>query len=159
APARMASKKQARTATGGELGWPPVAVRACFLLAILAGAVEVVPAGIKGVVQERSLAINFLVTVAVIGALLLGGWSAAATVVALFSLGEAIESFTFARTRRSIQALMAIAPETARVKQPDGGEAEVPVEDVDVGAVVAVRPGDRIPLDGVVVDGESSVDQ
>jgi Cd2+/Zn2+-exporting ATPase len=144
---------------GGWLGWPAAAVEACFLLGIVAGMAEIAPAGLRGVVRERSLDINFLVTIAVVGALLLGQWSEAATVVFLFSLGEAIESFTFARTRRSIQALMAIAPATARVKGPDGREAELAVEDVPVGATVVVRPGDRIPLDGEVTEGESTVDQ
>ncbi len=140
------------------LGWP-VAARGLFLLAILAGMVEIAPAGWRGVVEERSLDINFLVTVAVAGAVTLGEWSEAATVVVLFSLGEAIEGFTFARTRRSIQALMAMAPETACLKLPDGREVEQRVEEVPVGSVVVVRPGDRIPLDGVVIEGESAVDE
>jgi Cd2+/Zn2+-exporting ATPase len=144
---------------GGWLGWPPTAVRGLFLLAILAGMVEIAPAGWRGVVEEHSLDINFLVTVAVAGAVVLGEWSEAATVVVLFSLGEAIEGFTFARTRRSIQALMAMAPETACLKLPDGREVEQRVEEVPVGSVVVVRPGDRIPLDGVVIEGESAVDE
>src|SRR5437867_11778686 len=74
---------------GQALQWPAPAVRACFLVAILAGAVEIVPAGVEWVVKDHSLDINFLVTVAVIGAVALGEWSEAATVVALFSLGEA----------------------------------------------------------------------
>ena len=140
-----------------SLGWL-LPARVCFLVAVLAGMVEIAPAGWQGVVHERSLDINFLVTVAVLGALLLQQWSEAATVVFLFSLGEAIESFTFARTRRSIQALMAIAPAMAQVKEGDH-ERPVPVEDVPVGATVVVRPGDRIPLDGTVTEGRSAVDQ
>jgi Zn2+/Cd2+-exporting ATPase len=144
---------------GGQLGWPAWALQAMYLVAILAGAVEIVPAGVRGVLLERSLDINFLVTLAVAGAIALGEWSEAATVVFLFSLGEAIESFTFDRTRRSIQALMEIAPATARVKRAGGVVDEMPVEDVPVGATVIVRPGDRVPLDGEVIEGESSVDQ
>jgi Cd2+/Zn2+-exporting ATPase len=141
------------------LSWPAAVTVSLFAAAILAGAVEIVPAGIRGVFRERSLDINFLVTVAVAGAVALGQWSEAATVVFLFTLGETLEDYTLARTRRSIQALMAMAPETAQLKLPDGAERTVPVEAVPVGSVVAVRPGDRIPLDGVVVAGESSVDQ
>ena len=142
-----------------RLAWPPPLVQLSYLAGIAAGMLQIAPAGFRGLVRERSLDINFLVTVAVIGAILLGEWSEAATVVFLFSAGEAIESFTFARTRRSIQALMAIAPAHARVKQPDGSERELPVERVAIGSIVAVRPGDRIPLDGDVVSGESSVDE
>ena len=141
------------------LGWPETLRIGLFLVAILAGAVEIVPRGLRGVWLERSLDINFLVTVAVAGAIGLEQWAEGATVVFLFSLGEALESLTLARTRRSIQALMAMAPDTAQVKRPDGSETTQPVEQVVVGAVVVVRPGDRIPRDGVVVAGHSAVDQ
>ncbi len=141
------------------LGWPEPLRIGLFLVAILAGAVEIVPRGLRGVWQERSLDINFLVTVAVAGAIGLEQWAEGATVVFLFSLGETLESLTLARTRRSIQALMAMAPDTAQVQRPDGSEVTQPVEQVAVGAIVVVRPGDRIPLDGVVIAGHSAVDQ
>ncbi|HEX2036912.1 MAG TPA: heavy metal translocating P-type ATPase [Chloroflexota bacterium] len=144
---------------GEWLGWPAAVTVGLFLLAILVGAIDIVPKGLRGLLHERSLDINFLVTVAVGGAMLLGQWSEGATVVFLFSLGEALESYTLARTRRSIQALMAAAPETARVLEADGVERTMAVETVPVGATVVVRPGDRIPLDGVVLAGESTVDQ
>ena len=141
------------------LGWPETLRIGLFLVAILAGAVEIVPRGLRGVWLEHSLDINFLVTVAVAGAIGLEQWAEGATVVFLFSLGEALENLTLARTRRSIQALMAMAPDTAQVQLPDGSEATQPVEQVVVGAIVVVRPGDRIPRDGVVVAGHSAVDQ
>ncbi len=141
------------------LGWPEPLRIGLFLVAILAGAVEIVPRGLRGVWLGRSLDINFLVTMAVAGAIGLEQWAEGATVVFLFSLGEALESLTLARTRRSIQALMAMVPDTAQVQRPDGSEITQPVEEVAVGATVVVRPGDRIPLDGVVVAGHSAVDQ
>ena len=144
---------------GSWLGWPSSLTTSLFLLAILAGATEIVPRGLKGLIRDRSLDINFLITLAVAGAMLLGEWSEGATVVFLFSLGEALETLTLQRTRRSIQALMAIAPETARVKEADGSQQIVRVEDVAVGRVFVVRPGDRIPLDGLIVAGRSDVDQ
>ncbi len=141
------------------LGWPELLRIGLFLVPILAGAVDIVPRGLRGVWLERSLDINFLVTVAVAGAIGLEQWSEGATVVFLFSLGETLENLTLARTRRSIQALMAMAPDTAQVKLPDGSEATQPVEQVAVGDIVVVRPGGRIPRDGVVVAGHSAVDQ
>jgi Zn2+/Cd2+-exporting ATPase len=144
---------------GGWLGWPEALVTACYLVAIVAGAISIVPRGLRGVFVERSLDINFLIMLATAGAIILGEYGEAATVVFLFSFGEALETITLARTRRSIQALMAIAPETARVRLPDGGEREVAVESVPVGATIVVRPGDRIPLDGLITTGESAVDQ
>jgi Cd2+/Zn2+-exporting ATPase len=148
-------------------GWPGQVTAALFLVSILAGAVEIVPRGLRGVLRERSLDINFLITLAVLGAVLLGEYGEGATVVFLFALGEALEGITMARTRRAIEALMAIAPETAQVKASPGtlagapGDAErtVRAEAVPVGSIVVVRPGDRIPLDGVVVEGRSVVDQ
>ncbi|HEX2325349.1 MAG TPA: heavy metal translocating P-type ATPase, partial [Chloroflexota bacterium] len=143
--------------------WPEQVTTALFLVSILAGAVEIVPRGLRGVLRERSLDINFLITLAVLGAVLLGEYGEGATVVFLFALGEALEGITMARTRRAIEALMAIAPETAQVKAPpgapDGAERTVRAEAVPVGSIVVVRPGDRIPLDGVVVEGRSVVDQ
>src|SRR5687767_9394920 len=97
-------------------GWPGQVTAALFLVSILAGAVEIVPRGLRGVLRERSLDINFLITLAVLGAVLLGEYGEGATVVFLFALGEALEGITMARTRRAIEALMAIAPETAQVK-------------------------------------------
>ena len=148
-------------------GWPEQVTTALFLASILAGAIEIVPRGLRGVLRERSLDINFLITLAVLGAVLLGEYGEGATVVFLFALGEALEGLTMARTRRAIEALMAIAPETAQVKAPPGrlpvhrrdAERTVRAEAVPVGSIVVVRPGDRIPLDGVVVEGRSAVDQ
>ncbi|HEX2516355.1 MAG TPA: hypothetical protein VH257_16740, partial [Chloroflexota bacterium] len=151
--------------------WPEQVTTALFLVSILAGAVEIVPRGLRGVLRERSLDINFLITLAVLGAVLLGEYGEGATVVFLFALGEALEGITMARTRRAIEALMAIAPETAQVKAspgapgrsgargPAGAERTLRAEAVPVGSIVVVRPGDRIPLDGVVVEGRSAVDQ
>ena len=144
---------------GELLAWPDPVTVTLFLVAIIAGGIEIVPRGIQGVFRERSLDINFLITVAVAGAMILGEWGEGATVVFLFALGEALESATLARTRRAIQGLMALAPETAQVKDPDGTESTAHVEDVPVGATVVVRPGDRIPLDGTIALGHSAVNQ
>ena len=144
---------------GEFLAWPDPLTIALFVTAIVAGGIEIVPRGLIGVFREKSLDINFLITIAVAGAVILGEWGEAATVVFLFSLGEALESATLARTRRAIQGLMAMAPEIAQVKDADGTESTARVEDVRVGATVVVRPGDRIPLDGTVLLGQSAVNQ
>ena len=141
------------------LNWPDMLELAFFSLAILAGGIEIVPRGIAGVFREKSLDINFLITVATAGAMILGEWGEAATVVFLFSLGEALESATLARTRRAIQGLMAMAPETAQIKLASGSEETYRVEDVAAGSIVVVRPGDRIPLDGVILSGKSAINQ
>ncbi|TLM69551.1 MAG: cadmium-translocating P-type ATPase, partial [Actinobacteria bacterium] len=108
--------------------------------------------------RARVLDMNVLMTVAALGAMAIGEWSEAAMVVFLFAVGGMLESRALERTRSSIRDLMDLAPPTARVLR--GGEAEeVVAADVAVGERVQVRPGDRVPLDGVVREGASAVDE
>ncbi len=104
------------------------------------------------------LGIDSLMTLAILGAIAIGEYVEAASLAFLFSLAELLERYAVDRARNSLRALMELAPPTARVRR-DGREQEVPVEEVAVGEVVLVRPGDRIPLDGEVVSGQSAVDQ
>lgn len=104
------------------------------------------------------LDIHVLMTVAVIGALALDEWFEAATVLVLFGVAQALEARSMARARRAIREVMTVAPATADVRVA-GGIEPMAVERVPVGASVAVRPGARIPLDGTVTNGESTVNQ
>ncbi|MSQ43844.1 MAG: cation-translocating P-type ATPase [Chloroflexi bacterium] len=147
---------------GYATGWAgdayPLATIA-FGISILFGAWQVVPVGLRGIWRDRTLDINILVSVAAAGAVALGDWSEAATVISLFMLGDAIEDFTLSRTTRSVDALLATIPTIAQVLDLDGLETPTLVVEVPVGAIVVVRPGERIPVDGVVVRGTSAVDQ
>lgn len=119
------------------------------------------PVARKGIATVRAthrLDINALMMIAVIGAALIGEWLEAATVVVLFSLGEALERYTMDRARNSIRSLMALAPAEALVRHDDH-EHRVPVAEVSPGDVVIVRPGERLPIDGVIVAGASAVNQ
>lgn len=107
---------------------------------------------------RRKLDINFLITVAAIGAFLTGNAEEGASIVFLFYVAELLEEHTMERTRRSMATLLKGIPEVASVKRK-GGETQVHVHDVNVGDIVAVRPGEKIPLDGVVVQGLSTVNQ
>lgn len=106
-----------------------------------------------------TLNINFLMTVAVIGGAFIGAWPEIALVTFLFALAELIEAKALDRARNAVMGLMAMAPDEASVKQPDGAWKVTPASEVAVGAVVQVKPGERLALDGVVVAGESSVNQ
>jgi len=132
--------------------------RALFAVAILAGLWTVLP---KAWFALRRLRpdMNLLMAVAVVGAIGIGEWFEGATVAFLFSLSLALESWSVGRARRAVAALMDLAPQMARVRQPDGGEEEVPAEQVEIGTVFVVKPGERIPLDGRVVSGLSAVNQ
>ena len=116
---------------------------------------------IKGMAALRRLRLNInaLMTVAVTGAFLIGQWPEAAMVMALYAIAEAIEARAVDRARNAIQSLLAMAPEDAEVRQADGQWLRLPVKAVAVGATVRIRPGERMPLDGVVTSGQSSVDQ
>lgn len=106
----------------------------------------------------RRLDMNVLMTIAVSGAAAMGDWGEAATVIFLFALGGWLESRSLSRTRRSIRDLMDLAPPTARVRR-NGAEEEVDPATVAVGEIVVIRPGERVPLDGVITDGASAFDE
>ncbi|MBH3339465.1 heavy metal translocating P-type ATPase [Pseudomonas mendocina] len=109
--------------------------------------------------KNRNLNINALMSIAVTGAVLIGQWPEAAMVMVLFTLAELIEARSLDRARNAIRGLMDLAPPRATVKQTDGSWQEIDVQAIALGAVVRVRPGERISLDGEVVGGSSTVNQ
>ena len=134
------------------------AVVALALVAIFTGGL---PTYKKGwiALKNRNLNINALMSIAVTGAMLIGHWPEAAMVMFLFALAEVIEAKSLDRARNAIRGLMDLAPETATVRQEDGSWMELPATAVPLGAVVRLRPGERIALDGVVISGHSTVNQ
>ncbi len=129
-----------------------------FAAAIAAGGWPFLRAGWQSV-RVRRLDMNVLMMVSAIGAAFLGEWGEGAAVVVLFALGGTLQARTLERTRGAIRGLMALSPATAARVDADGTETRVPVELVHVGDLVRVRPGERIPADGVLVEGMSAVDQ
>jgi Cd2+/Zn2+-exporting ATPase len=109
--------------------------------------------------KNRNLNINALMSIAVTGAVLIGQWPEAAMVMVLFTVAELIEARSLDRARNAISGLMQLTPDMATVRQADGQWREVDVREVAIGALVRVRPGERIGLDGEVTSGQSSVDQ
>jgi len=128
------------------------------LVAILTGGLKTYKKGWIAL-RNRNLNINALMSIAVTGALFLRQWPEAAMVMFLFALAEVIEAKSLDRARNAIRGLMAMTPESATVQFPDGTWGEVPARDVALESIVRVRPGERIALDGVVVEGNSTVDQ
>ncbi|MFQ6057647.1 MAG: heavy metal translocating P-type ATPase [Anaerolineae bacterium] len=131
---------------------------AIYGLAILAGGYYVARSGIAALRTTKSLDMNFLMTVAILGAMVIGEWEEGALVVFLFSLGETLESYTLDRARNAIRSLMDLAPPEATMKQ-EGREKRVPVEQLKVGDIIIVRPGERVPMDGKIIKGASAVNQ
>jgi Cd2+/Zn2+-exporting ATPase len=137
----------------------PVATAALYAAAVVSGAWFVLP---RAWASARRLRpdMNLLMVVALIGAFLLGEWFEAATVAFLFATALALESWSVGRARRAIHALVSLAPTRARfIPAGETEPREDGVESVPVGSRVLVRPGEKVPLDGVVVEGETSIDQ
>lgn len=128
-----------------------------FLSTILIGGGNLIAQGIKNLLS-LTFDMRTLTAVAVLGAVLIGEWIEGAAVVVLFALSQALEHYSMATARQSIQSLLEIAPTEAIVKH-EGHEHLVPVKDIKIGDVILVKPGQKIALDGTVIHGESSVNQ
>ncbi|RKY08072.1 MAG: cadmium-translocating P-type ATPase [Planctomycetota bacterium] len=137
----------------------PVPSILLYVGSILFGAWFVIPKAIQSAKRLRP-DMNLLMIVAVVGAIAINEWFEAATVSFLFALALLLEHWSVGRARRAISALMELSPLTARYIRPeDGGIVEKSVEEVPVGVTILVRPGEKIPLDGEVVKGISTVNQ
>ncbi len=143
------------TAAGGA---PSLAARTLYTIAIVAGGWYVFPKA-WAALRRRRPDMNLLMTIAVLGAVAIGEWFEAATVSFLFGLSLALESWSVARARRAVEALLDLAPPLVRIQILGGGERQVRAEEVPTGSLFLVNPGDRIPLDGQVVEGTSEVNQ
>ena len=128
-----------------------------FLVSIVIGGFSLFKVGLQNLTRF-DFDMKTLMTVAVIGAAIIGQWSEAAVVVILFAISEALERFSMEKARKSIRSLMNIAPREAIVLR-NGHELIVPVEQIKIGDIMIVKPGQKIAMDGVVVKGNSSVNQ
>src|SRR5687768_38378 len=137
-------------------GRPGVAA-VCFAAAAVAGGIFPARRAVVAI-RSRSLDINTLMVVAVVGALLLGEWLEAASVVCLCAVAQWREVRTLERARQAIRALIDLSPREAIVKQ-GGAERQVAVDDIRVGDEILVRPGGKVPLDGVIISGMSDVNE
>ncbi len=141
---------------GGGL-WAVHLSDALYLLSVLFGGADAARAGWRAVL-ERRLGISALMTVAIAGAVAIGEFVEAASLAFLFAVAERLEGYAVDRTRHALRALLELAPTEAAVRR-DGQERTVPAAEVAPGETALVRPGERVPLDGRVVKGSSSVNQ
>lgn len=141
--------------SGDETSWLVIALA---LTAILTGGLDTLK---KGWIALRhfSLNMNFLMSLAVIGAVLIGQWPEAAVVIFLFAAAEMIEALSLDRARNAIKGLMAMAPEMATVRNENNEWLPLSAVQVQLDALVRVKPGERVPLDGIIVDGQSTINQ
>ena len=141
----------------GLAGAPEVARVAAYLAAIAVGGVPIFRAALAGL-RANHMDMNVLMTAATVGAVAIGEWAEAASVVVLFAAGNALQVYAIDRTRGAVRALARLAPDEVIVRR--GGSATlVPAGEVAVGETVVVRPGERLALDAEVAEGETTVDE
>jgi Cd2+/Zn2+-exporting ATPase len=157
-PLALAAAAAVASEAASWMGQPAWLTAALAILAVVACGLTTYRKGWVAI-RNGNLNINALMSIAVTGALVLRQWPEAAMVMVLFTIAELIEAKSLDRARNAIQGLMRLAPETATVRQPNGSWAEVDARTVLVGAVVRVKPGERIGLDGDIVAGRSSINQ
>ena len=136
---------------------PEIVSTGLALVAVVAGGAPIVVSAIQALLH-KDLDVDLLATIAIVAAVIVGQYLAAALVVLMLSGGEILEDYTANKTSKAIQLLIESAPKTARIRK-DGREIQVPIEEVRVGDIVLVKPGEKIPIDGEVVSGVSSVNQ
>jgi Cd2+/Zn2+-exporting ATPase len=144
----------------GLAGWavgPGNTARLLYLLSYVAGGTMAALAALHEITRLR-LSVDLLMVLAAAGAAILGDWGEGAILLFLFSLSNALEAYAMFRTTRSIDALIRLRPREASLVR-DGGESRVAVEALSVGDLIRVRPGERFPVDGEVVDGETWADE
>ena len=137
----------------------PATEQWAFLLAMMVGLFPIARRAFSAAMAGTPFSIEMLMTIAAVGAVFIGATEEAATVVFLFLIGELLEGVAAGRARASIQDLTKLVPKTARLEDGDGQVREVDADALTIGAMIQVRPGDRIPADGVIVSGESSIDE
>ena len=129
-----------------------------YLIPYLIVGYDVLENAWKGIRNGEVFDENFLMTVATIGAILLGEFQEGVAVMFFYQVGELFQSYAVGKSRQSITDLMDISPEYANLVADDGSVSEEDPDDVPIGSIILVRPGERIPMDGIVTEGSSSID-
>ena len=148
----------AMAAGASLLSLPEVIVATLYVLSIVVGGIYVARAGWTALRMAHSLDMNALMTIAATGSVFVGEWAEGAVAMFLFSLGNSLEGYTMDRARNAIRGLMDLTPRRATLLH-GSQETQVRVEELRMGDRILVRPGERLPIDGLVLSGQSAVDQ
>ena len=111
----------------------------------------------KGILNRQVFDENFLMTVATIGAILLGDYKEGVAVMLFYQIGELFQSYAVGKSRRNISELMDIRPDYANIEKEDGTLEQVDPDEVEIGSVIVVQPGEKVPIDGVIEEGRTSL--
>ena len=134
-------------------GWLQLAL---YMIPYLVIGYDILKKAVKGIMNRQVFDENFLMAVATVGAIALGDYKEGVAVMLFYQIGELFQSYAVGKSRRSITALMDIRPDYANIEQ-DGQLTQVDPDDVPVGATIVVQPGEKVPLDGVVLEGSSTL--
>ena len=135
---------------------PKWALIILFLIPYLLVGYDILRKAFKGICHGQVFDENFLMTVATVGAIVLGEYGEGVAVMLLYQIGELFQSYAVGKSRRNITELMDIRPDYANLENEDGETEQVDPDEVEVGSIIVVKPGEKIPLDGVIVEGSSS---
>ena len=137
---------------------PKWAILLLFLIPYLTAGHDVIRKAFLGIKNGRPFDECFLMTVATVGAIVLGEYGEGAAVMLLYQVGELFQGIAVGRSRRNISALMDIRPDYANIEAEDGTLERVDPDEVETGSVIVVQPGEKVPIDGVVTEGTSALD-
>ena len=139
-----------------ETNMPKWAVFVLFLVPYLLVGYDILRKAIKGILNKQVFDENFLMTVATVGAIVLGEYGEGVAVMLLYQIGELFQSYAVGKSRRNISDLMDIRPDYANIETEDGLE-KVDPDEIEVGTVIVVQPGEKVPLDGIIIEGTSAL--
>lgn len=146
-------------AVGEWTGWLQEQVTVVlYILAYLSGGYAGTTESIKALMKFK-INVDVLMILAALGAAIIGEWMEGAILLFLFSLSNTLQDYALGKSRREIKSLMKLRPDEALVRNPDGSEEKRPIEDLSKGDIVIVKPGERIPIDGIITEGITSVNQ
>ena len=139
-----------------DVGWPQWLVFLLFLIPYLTVGHDILRKAFNGIKNKQVFDENFLMTVATVGAIVLGEYGEGVAVMLLYQVGELFQSYAVGKSRRNISDLMDIRPDYANI-EVDGQLEQVDPDEVEIGSIIVVQPGEKVPLDGVIVEGASAL--
>lgn len=135
---------------------PEFAMFGLYMIPYLVIGYDILKKAIKGIVNRQVFDENFLMAVATVGAIVLGDYTEGVAVMLFYQVGELFQSYAVGKSRRNISELMDIRPDYANIEGEDGIERVEP-DEVEIGSIIVVQPGEKIPIDGIIVEGNSSL--
>ncbi len=127
-----------------------------FMIPYLVISYDILRKAIKGILNKQVFDENFLMAVATIGAIILGEYTEGVAVMLFYQIGELFQSYAVGKSRRNISELMDIRPDYANV-QRDGKLEKVDPDEVEIGSIIVVQPGEKIPIDGIIIEGNTTL--